>query len=191
MKKHSGKKFGGRKATTEALRRMMEGPEGVELRRFAVSLCGNVAEADELVQEGCYRAMRAGATFDDTRPMRAWVKALIRNAFIDRRRRLDWLTLSLDAVVVGENGEPARLSEVMADKAPAIEEELARREEAAAVRRELATLAADHRMVIRLCDMAGLSYEEAARRLGLPLGTLKSRLVRARRALRRALGGAR
>ena len=191
MKKHSGKKFGGRKAATEALRRMLAGPEGLKLRRFAVSLCGNVAEGEDLVQEGCYRALRAGATFDHARPMLAWLKALVRNAFIDRRRRLDALTLSLDATVADENGEFLRLSEVMADRTPAIEDELTRREDAAAVRRELAALAHDHRMAVRLCDLAGLSYQEAARRLGVPLGTLKSRLTRARRALRRALGGAR
>ncbi len=193
MEKHSENKVGGRKAATAALKQMLEGTgdELDHLLRFAARLCGDEQEAHALVQEACYRALKAAEKFDESRSFRAWITTLLHNAFIDRRRLRSWaVTDSLDKTTPDEEGS-ATMGELMSDGSLDVEAELVRREEAAAVSRGLAALAEGQRQVIALCDLAGMSYEEAAKRLGVPLGTVRSRLARGRAALRRVLGGAR
>ncbi len=76
---------------------------------------------------------------------------------------------------------------MLPDPEPGPEQQALSAETATLVNRALAELSADHRLVITLCDLQGLRYDEAARVLGVELGTVKSRLSRARVALRDAL----
>ena len=107
------------------------------------------------------------------------LSALIDDALRRRRRRP---TEQLDA-----RDSETSVVDVLPDPEPGPEQQALSAETAALVNRALAELSADHRLVITLCDLQGLRYDEAASVLGVELGTVKSRLSRARLALRDAL----
>ena len=140
------------------------------LRRFAIALTGSHTDADELVQDTCERAMRRGDQLRDGSRLDAWLYGIMRNRWTDevrwrRIRRHDRIE-AVDATM-GHDGERA------ADARMTL----------AAVRDALATLPADHRTVLVLVCVDGLSYKEAADVLGVAIGTVMSRLSRARRDL--------
>jgi RNA polymerase sigma-70 factor (ECF subfamily) len=153
------------------------------LRRLARCLSGNTVDAEDLVQETYAHALAAAPTFDG-RNLRAWLFRILRNAFVDGRRQ------RRRTVEIRDEDEPA------ADEAPFSREPLLGDVEIDALRgavasdieRALATLSSDARDVV-LLDFEGFTETESATRLGCAVGTVKSRLARARRALRRRLGG--
>jgi RNA polymerase sigma-70 factor (ECF subfamily) len=150
--------------------------------RFAYALCGNEPDARELVQGAFVRVFDKAALFDGTQSLEAWFKTVLKNMFLDGRRAWDRKhKVSLDAPI----GEGLTVADAVADpRDAAVGADLEREETAAGVRAALAGLPAESRAVLTLVDMEGLGYEETARRLGLPLGTVRSRLSRARAALR-------
>jgi RNA polymerase sigma-70 factor (ECF subfamily) len=153
---------------------------------FAYGLCGNEAEARELTQEAFVKIFERAEQFDATQSLETWFLTVLKNVFRDSLRRWERKSrVSLDAPI-GEDGESA------ADSLPDANEEamldrLEREESAARLHRALETLTPDARAIVALVDMEGLGYEEAAEALGLPLGTVRSRLNRAREVLRRRL----
>ncbi len=135
------------------------------LRAFAVSLCGNIDRADDLVQETLTRAL---ANIDSFRPgtnMAAWLFTILRNQFRSeyRKRRRE--------VEDAEGTHAASL------QAPA--EQIAR-VEFEELRQALAKLPDDQREALILVGASGFSYEEAANICGCAVGTIKSRVNRAR-----------
>jgi len=189
MKKHyetfgSDGKGNGRASNLDLLNEVLHGClKGGKSRAWqcAYNLCRDVEEADELVQEACYRALKAGKSYESPDAAAAWLCVTLRNAFVDSRRRTErkhgW---SLDYRDADGDGP---LHEILPKNEEAVIEELLRQERAEAVRGALKRLGKDMRRVLMLCDMDGLSYEDAARKLGIPSGTLRSRLFRARRAV--------
>jgi len=146
------------------------------LKRYALSLCRRGDVADDLVQVTVERAIAARDRYDPATRLDPWLFRILRNAWIDTTRRtatrgteIDVSSMPEAAVVDGE-----RINEAVL---------LLRKTEDA-----LATLGEDQRAVVLLVCFEELSYAEAAEVLGIPRGTVMSRLARARIALAEKLG---
>jgi len=140
------------------------------LRRYARSLTGDANDAEDLVHDALVRAYERRSSFKAGGNMRAWLLSILHNAFIDgvRSRRSE----AVRAV------ESARMS----DTALAAPQEHSVR--LSQVRAAFMGLPEEQRAALHLVAVEGLSYQEAAGALGIPLGTLMSRIGRARAALR-------
>ena len=137
---------------------------------YAISLTGDPNDAMDLVQECAAKAIAARRIPKDESAYRAWLFRILRNKFLDDVRRLRHAPESLteadcdDAAVDAWHCESTIISSL-------------------SVRMGLRKLSANQRDIIALVDIAGLSYAEAASLLGIPEGTVMSRLSRARRGL--------
>lgn len=142
------------------------------LRAFARSLCGNPAEADDLVQETLIKAWTARASFQDGSSMRAWTFRILRNHFYSERRRA-WRKQEQG----GEIPENAAVSGEGQSWALQLDD----------VRRALLDIPDEQREALVLVGAGGLSYEEAASVCGCAVGTVKSRVNRGRAALEKRM----
>lgn len=154
-------------------------PEMQLLYRVALRLTGQPADAEDLVQDTLVRAYRALDRFDGAYP-RAWLLTILRNTHINRGRRQRPLLLRTDDLAVTDVG-PVR------DSVPSSEDVVLSEQFEGVVVEALAALSDQHRLVIELVDIEGLSYQEAAERLGVPRGTVMSRLHRGRARIRSRL----
>ena len=138
---------------------------------YARWLTRNDAEAEDVVQDACVRAIRFAASLrgDDAR---SWLFAIVRNTWYSRARRSLRTIAPLDAAGI----EPA-------DEALDPEEQLLQQQTVSSVRAAVESLPADFREVIVLRELEGLSYKEIAAVVDVPLGTVMSRLARARERL--------
>jgi len=152
------------------------------LYNLARYLTGNAADAEELVQETYARALRGADRFEPGTNLKAWLFRILRNTWISayRRRRIDPVVGGLDTVRPAVDG--AREQWLRDDT----ELDRLRKLVAEDIERALASLSEEARTVV-LLDMDGLTETEAAAVLGCAVGTVKSRLSRARAALRRQL----
>jgi RNA polymerase sigma-70 factor (ECF subfamily) len=142
------------------------------LRAFARTLCGDPAAADDLAQDAMLKAWDARASFQLGTNMKAWTFMILRNQFYSEKRR-SWRQSQLDQ-------EAAERTLVAADdpEAPVALDEL---------RLALRSLPDEQREALVLVGAGGFAYEEAAEICGCAVGTVKSRVSRARRALQAAL----
>jgi len=152
------------------------------LFRLAYHLSGNQADAEDLVQEAYVRAFGAAAQYEPDSNLKAWLFRILRNLHIDlyRRARKNPVSGGLD----GEEDVGAVASpELLRD-----DQELDRLRSVVAedIEAALLSLSPDARSVV-LLDLEGLTETELASVLGCPVGTVKSRLLRARQALRQRL----
>lgn len=147
-------------------------------------MCG-AAEAEDITQDVFVRALRAlrSFQFQGQASFRTWLYRIAVNAAINelrkRGRRSQVVGASLEELQEADNGIAERLAP---DTSQSPEIVLERKEVQRAVHAALSKLTPKHRAVITLVDLEGLPYEEAARILGCPSGTVKSRLARARAA---------
>lgn len=141
------------------------------LRRFARALTGDPALADDLVQDCVERALTKGHLYDPSRPLRAWLYAVLRNLYISGLRRNGRSTVvkTVDDLADGEDAVPPDQEHRMA---------------VGSVAEALDRLSPQHREVIVLVALEEMSYRDVAEILGVPLGTVMSRLSRAREHLR-------
>ncbi len=147
---------------------------------LALRFMGRRAEAEDAAQEAFLRAYRAIRTFRGEH-FRAWLLSITANACRDElRRQRRRPTRSLDDR--GPDGEAAALDP--ADPGPSPESVALNSDLRAALERALLQLPEEWRLVVVLADVHGLSYEEVAEAARLPLGTVKSRLSRARGRMR-------
>src|SRR5918912_4505193 len=151
------------------------------LRRFARGLTGSATEADDLVQAACERALSRVHQFQEGTRFDSWMFRIVQTIWIDQLRARD---------VRKEDGELPE--ERLGSDAPVrrIEARLALSE----VRHAIEHLPPDQRTTLMLVTVEGLSYKEAAEVAGVPVGTIMSRLARARIALQQHLetgGGSR
>jgi RNA polymerase sigma-70 factor (ECF subfamily) len=144
------------------------------LRRYARYLVRDVDRADDLVQESLIRALDKLDSWTPGTNLRAWLFVILRNCHINEVRR------EQRSPIIGE----APLSEPELARAGSQEARVALLE----VRDAFLRLSEEHREVLLLVALEELRYEEAAVILDVPLGTVRSRLSRARQALRAALG---
>jgi RNA polymerase sigma-70 factor (ECF subfamily) len=144
------------------------------LRRYALVLTRSADQAEDLVQDALVRAMAAAHTWRPGHDVRKWLLAIVHNTHVSRQRRL-----RLETATAEQLGLEA--SEVMPPR-QALQLHLSRTVAA------LMTLPEEQREALVLVAFEGMSYKEAADLLGIPLGTLMSRLGRGREALRAATG---
>ncbi len=145
------------------------------LNGYAISLTGNRDRARDLVQDCALRAMAARRWPGDEPAYRAWLFRILRNAFFDEERRSGRVVALDDATEpVAEGGETWRFDDSLISSLT--------------VRIGLTKLSPPHREVIALVDLAGFSYGETAALIGVPPGTVMSRLSRARHCLLLAIG---
>lgn len=145
------------------------------LRRYARALTGNRAQSDDLVQDTLERAWTRLHLWRAGSDMRAWLFTIMHNVFVNgvRARRLETIPLE----------DEASASEAAVRGAP--EDGLLMRD----LQLALAQLPVDQREALLLVGLEGLRYEEIAEVLGVPIGTVMSRLSRARERLRTLLAG--
>ncbi len=141
-------------------------------------LTGNGADAEDIVQEACLRALRGLDQYSGGNA-RAWILAITRNT------AFTWMARNRPkALLVTEDIEAL----APADGAPTPEEALIEKADAAAIERAIGALPPPFKVTLVLRDINGLSYREIAEITGVPLGTIMSRLARARGLLMAALG---
>ncbi len=138
-------------------------------------------DAEDLTQETFVRMFRALDRYDPTRPFPAWLFTIAARLSIDHLRRRRMKTVSLSRTEPGESEE--RLVEIE-DPGPGPEELTSHGEEQRGADRLIASLPEHYRVVVVLRHQQGLSYEEIAEALHLPLGTVKARIHRARELLK-------
>lgn len=138
------------------------------LRAFARSLCGNASAADDLAQEAMLKAWKARASYQAGTNLKAWTFTILRNLFYSEKRR-SWRRQQLDP-------EVAEATLVASDNSSSALDLLA-------LRNALVFLPEDQREALVLVGAGGLSYEETAEICGCAVGTIKSRVSRARKAL--------
>ena len=146
------------------------------LRRFATSLTGNLSDADDLVQDTVERALKNLHRWQEGTRLDSWMYRIAQNLWIDnvRSRRLR-PTVEVDPQEAALAVDGARVMEAKLTFADTC--------------RALAALPEEQRVVVALVLIEGQSYREAADILDLPMGTVTSRLARAREALSRSVFG--
>ncbi len=150
---------------------------------FAMGLTGNEEDARELVQDAFVRIFDRAGQYDSAQSLESWFLTVMKNIFKDSRRRAERrLGVSLDAAV-GDDG--LTVADSVADaREEALLDRLERLEDVARVRRALDRLPEDSRTILMMVDVEGMTYEQASETLGVALGTVRSRMSRARLFLR-------
>ncbi len=151
------------------------------LYRGALRLTRDPAQAEDLVQDTYVRALRYQGSYQVGTNMKAWLFAIMRNLFWDRFKGGRPDDVSLDG-----DGDFA-LYDTIKDPSAMPEAEVLDRIAADEVVRAVEKLPELHREVVLLVDVEGFSYKDAAEVMGVPIGTVMSRLHRARRQLQRSL----
>jgi RNA polymerase sigma factor (sigma-70 family) len=147
------------------------------LYNFAGWLAQNQNEAEDLVQETYLKALRSFASFEPGTNFRAWIFQILKNTFLGSCTKLE---RRMTVAVESEEDLPAT---------PATPESLLiGRSRMDAVRSAIEQLPVISREVLLLCDVEGASYREIAEILSIPMGTVMSRLARARKMVRASLG---
>ena len=143
------------------------------MRRFARGLAGNPHDADDLVQTALERALARASQHREDMPLEGWLFGIVRNAWVDelRSRQRRWQVFAPE-----EDGESVGH--------PSVDAHI----EGLSVEAAMARLPPEQREAVALVLVEGLSYREAADVLGVPMGTLTSRLARGRMALQSLLG---
>lgn len=137
-----------------------------ELRRYALRLAKDTSDADDLVQDCMVRALSRLELFERGTNLEAWLTTILRNLFLNRCK------------------QAKRHAEAVMPVEDTIEAPQARRVELRETARAFASLSKGERDLVRLCGLEGCSYKAVAARLGVTMGTVRSRLSRARARLR-------
>ena len=156
-----------------------------KLRAYVGGIVSVEEEARDLVQETFIRAWRHLEQYDARFRFSTWLFRIAHNVAIDHLRRRRQPTVSLE---LGEDDEGADLRMDPADARRGPLGDLANRELAGALAREIERLPESYRELVTLRHLVGLSYNEIADLKGLPLGTVKNKLFRAHSVLREVLG---
>ncbi len=152
---------------------------------FALKLTNDEDEAQDLVQDTCMKAYRFIHSFESGTYAKAWLFRILKNNFINDYRKksrgpskveFEWVEQSITG---DEDSEPAYQADLQAETV----NDMLGDEITAAIQ----ALPVDFRMIIILCDLEEFSYEEMARILNIPIGTVRSRLHRARALLKESL----
>lgn len=140
------------------------------LRRYAVALAGNVALADDLVQDSLERALRQSAQLRDLKRLPGWLRRILHNLYIDEIRRGRGRGREQDVLELADHLELS----VKAQDGGAARDFL----------KAMNALSVEHRQILLLVGLEDLGYRQIADELAIPIGTVMSRLARARERLR-------
>ena len=140
------------------------------VRRYARALTRDEMQADDLVHDALVRAYERRSTFRLGGALKPWLFSILHNTFVDGQRRRS-----------AERRREAEIARGAADICPPAQESSLRLEQ---IRRGFDALPEEQRAVLHLVAIEGLAYQDAAAALNIPIGTLMSRLGRARAALR-------
>jgi len=151
--------------------------------RYARLLTRNQADADDLAQETYLRAFQSWATFRPGSDCRKWLFTICRNLYLNDRRRANR--------IVGMDDPEAEVGRVSELYWSAVESGLGdlfdRIDVGPALDRGLRAMPSEYREVVVLVDIESYAYADAAKALGIPIGTVRSRLFRARRLLQEVM----
>jgi RNA polymerase sigma-70 factor (ECF subfamily) len=148
-----------------------------QLYNFARWLTQDTSEAEDLVQETYAKALRGFSSFQAGTNFRAWMYRILKNSFLSSRTALK-TTVAFDE---------EDLENVPAGKAATPEAVVIEQSNREVVQRALEELPVHFREILLLCEVEEMSYQEISEALSIPVGTVMSRLFRARRALRSLL----
>jgi RNA polymerase sigma-70 factor (ECF subfamily) len=155
---------------------------------LAYRLAGNRSDAEDLTQEAFFRAYRAFGDFEGDRPFENWIFRIVNRLFLDlmrtRGRRVQ--TVSYDAPVRTDRGEDMYSVEA-ADTHLSPEQQMLQDSMSEELEAALLKLKPEQRLLVLLADVEGMPYSEIAQVVGVPVGTVRSRLHRAHKALRQHL----
>jgi RNA polymerase sigma-70 factor, ECF subfamily len=150
------------------------------LYNFAHWLTQNREDAEDLVQETYVKALKGFESFQLGTNFRAWIFQVLRNTFLSSRARLEFrMTVPLSSE------EDSRVQPVSSNTADSL---LIGRSDLDSIRCAIEQLPVVFREAILLCDVEEMPYREIAETLSIPIGTVMSRIARARKAVRDALG---
>ena len=149
------------------------------LYNFARWIAHGSDDAEDLVQETYLKALRSFASFQSGTNFRAWIFRILKNTFLSSRSTLE--RRMTDAMVSEEDGPELAVD----TKTP--ETILMNRSNSELVRRAIEDLPVHYRETLLLCEVEEMSYQEIAEILSIPMGTVMSRLARARKAVRESL----
>jgi RNA polymerase sigma-70 factor (ECF subfamily) len=150
-------------------------PHFDRLYNFACWLTHDRQEAEDLVQETYAKALKGFSSFQPGTNFRAWIYRILRNTFLTSRTGLAAATVPLDL---------DRDEEALPTVKETPESVLLQRSDSQLVQQALERLPVAYREVLLLCEVEEMSYQEISATVGIPMGTVMSRLSRARRALR-------
>ena len=149
------------------------------LYNFALWMARNSNDAEDLVQETYLKALRSFATFQPATNFRAWMFQILRNTFLSSRVRLDRrMTVAMESDDGPELAVDTETPETI----------LMNRSNYQLIQRAIEDLPSHYREALLLCEVEQMSYQEIAKVLSIPIGTVMSRLARARKAVRGSLG---
>ncbi len=153
-------------------------------------LLGHDEEAMDAAQDTFLRVFRALPRFRGEATFRTWVIGIAINVCRNRRSSAEWRRRRVtDELALADSASGRSIERPLPDPAPGPEAAAHAGELRAALERALASLTVEHREIVVLREVEGLDYDELARALGCRVGTVRSRLARARAALRAALEG--
>ena len=156
------------------------------LRRIALGHLSNVADADDAVQDALLSALTHVHQFRGQAKMSTWLTTIVINsARMKLRKRLTTVQVSLEET---DAQQDVMLEDRLSDTRPGPEEAYRNRETAQTLARAASRLSPTLRTTFQLRDVYGLSIRETADLLGVPAGTVKARLARARMRLKKAMG---
>lgn len=147
------------------------------LRRFAWGLCGSRDDGDDLVQSACAKALSRLDQYMPGTRLDSWMFTIIRTQWIDTTRKRRRMAPSLDAEEVAAISDQGRGAREAEDRLLL-----------AQVRQAVSELPEEQRAIVLLVCLEGKSYRETSETLGIPIGTVMSRLARARAALQARIG---
>src|SRR4029079_17220170 len=151
--------------------------------RVATALTGNAADTEDLVQETFLRAYRHWNTFQPGSDCKSWLATICRHTFAELRRRAN-----RSVAVEDQELESLASATVHNDaRSQGVDDMYSRLDLGPAIATAIRALEPHYRDVVLLVDVDGFSYEEVATALDVPVGTVRSRLYRARRQLQEAL----
>ena len=157
---------------------------GDKAYNFAYRLSGNEPDARDLVQEAFSRAFEHSESYDPARPFDSWLLRILHNVFLDAMRRHSHSrTVSLDAPAPVED---ANWADLLPTDEPSASDEMVLKESLDLLQKAMARLPTLYRSAIALCDIEGLSYEQIAEVMAIPVGTVRSRIHQGRVLLRKA-----
>jgi RNA polymerase sigma-70 factor (ECF subfamily) len=152
-------------------------PHFARLYNFACWLTQDRAAAEDLVQESFMKGLKGFSSFQQGTNFRAWIYRILRNTFLTTQAGLK-TTVSLDE-------DDSAVPEPATTETP--ESILLVRIEQETIQKALQELPVNFREIILLCDLEEMSYQEISQAIGIPMGTVMSRLSRARKAMRSLL----